>query len=498
MAFSIQTNVNSMTGQENLRLNQEFQSRTINRLTSGYRINSAADDAAGLSVANKYRNDVASLQQGVRNANDGMSTLQIIDGGLNNISKILDRMTTLATQAATETFAGDRSILQGEYDTLLGEINRQAANVGLGRGSETASRFNVNLGTYIGGGGDQQANSKVTVNLGTASDLIDSQALGLSATTIVGGGVNKGTGNSVTTLKTGTFLASGTQAFTVHTTSGTLTATIGNNGTAISGADAVAQLNSQIGAVGLKATITDDGELQFSGGSGAYTVTAGAAVGGAVATAATTWDNNTLYRVKGQTTYSAVTVDARDITVNVDGVDNVVSLATTTTQAQARAQLNAALNSKGVYVVDNAAGTGLDFQSAKSFTVKSASASGAATGVFGTNAAAGTNQTVTNPAADASKTGNALQALDSISKAVTQLTTVQGKIGTGLNKFQYAIQLAQSQISNFSAAESRIRDADVAAEAANLTKAQVLQQASMAAMAQANLAPQSIVALLRS
>jgi flagellin len=77
------------------------------------------------------------------------------------------------------------------------------------------------------------------------------------------------------------------------------------------------------------------------------------------------------------------------------------------------------------------------------------------------------------------------------------LGTVQGKVGTGQNKLTYAIQLAQSQIGGFSAAESRIRDADVAAEAANLTKAQVLQQASLAAMAQANSAPQSVLALLR-
>jgi flagellin len=80
---------------------------------------------------------------------------------------------------------------------------------------------------------------------------------------------------------------------------------------------------------------------------------------------------------------------------------------------------------------------------------------------------------------------------------VTLLGNTQGKVGAGQNKLQYAINLAQSQISNFSAAESRIRDADVAAEAANLTKAQVLQQASIAAMAQANSAPQQVLSLLR-
>src|SRR5450432_3655007 len=82
---------------------QQLQSTTIQRLTSGYRINQSGDDAAGLAVANQYRSDTAELTQGVRNANDGISTLQIIDGGLNNISKVLDRMKTLATQSASST-----------------------------------------------------------------------------------------------------------------------------------------------------------------------------------------------------------------------------------------------------------------------------------------------------------------------------------------------------------------------------------------------------------
>ena len=94
-------------------------------------------------------------------------------------------------------------------------------------------------------------------------------------------------------------------------------------------------------------------------------------------------------------------------------------------------------------------------------------------------------------------TGGALDAITKLNSAVTYLGSVQGKVGTAQNKLQYSILLAQSQIASFSAAESRIRDADVAAEAANLTKAAVLQQASLAALAQANSAPQAMLALLR-
>src|SRR5437588_4400701 len=111
MSISIQTNVNAMVAQENLRANTDFQSRTIQRLTSGYRINSSGDDAAGLAIANKFRSDTAELTQGVRNANDGVSTLRIIDGGMNNVSKMLDRLRTLAAQSSSDTFTGDRNVV---------------------------------------------------------------------------------------------------------------------------------------------------------------------------------------------------------------------------------------------------------------------------------------------------------------------------------------------------------------------------------------------------
>src|SRR5260370_41193000 len=106
MSISIQTNVTSLMAQENLSVNQLFQSRTIQRLTSGFRINSSGDDAAGLAVANKFRSDTTELKQGIRNANDGLRQLQIGDGGLNNISKSLDRLKTPATTSAANKFPG--------------------------------------------------------------------------------------------------------------------------------------------------------------------------------------------------------------------------------------------------------------------------------------------------------------------------------------------------------------------------------------------------------
>jgi flagellin len=259
-------------------VNSDFQSRTITRLTSGYRINSSADDAAGLAVANKFRSDVTELQQGVRNANDGVSILQIVDGGLNNISNILDRLKTLATESASDTFSGDRATLDTEFQGLLAEIDRQAANIGLSTGA-TGGRFNVALDVYIGGG-DTQADAKVTIDLSGAGNQVDSTGLA----------------------------------------------------------------------------------------------------------------------------------------INADAVD---------TKA------------------------------------------------------------------------NALTALTDITAAISALGLAQGAVGTGENELNYAAQLAQSQIASFSAAQSSIRDADVATEAANLTKAQILEQSSVAALAQANAAPQALLKLLQ-
>src|SRR5436190_9265133 len=101
-SFSVVTNIASSNAQANLQGTSMGLRQALNRLSSGFRINNAGDDAAGLAVANSYRNDQAVLNQGIRNANDGLSSLQIKDGALNNISTLLDRMATLSTQASSE------------------------------------------------------------------------------------------------------------------------------------------------------------------------------------------------------------------------------------------------------------------------------------------------------------------------------------------------------------------------------------------------------------
>ena len=186
-AFSIVTNISSLIALENLTKTNNLQQRTITRLTSGLRINSSADDAAGLAIANRFRSDIAVLQQGVRNAADGLGTLQTIDGGLNNVSLLIDRARTLATQSASGTFTGDRSSLNIEFQSVITEIDRQAQAVGLDPGGTFAASLSVFIGGgRTNGGVSEVANGSVVVDLSNSS--VNSNVLGLAGVQVLGSG----------------------------------------------------------------------------------------------------------------------------------------------------------------------------------------------------------------------------------------------------------------------------------------------------------------------
>lgn len=471
--ISLQTNVDSLNAQDNLNIDQMFQSKNIQQLTSGYRINSSADDAAGLAVANGYRSTVDELTQGVSNANDGVSQLQIVDGGLSNISTILDRMKTLATESASGTFTGNRATLNQEYQQLVGEINRQASNINLNSGGT----FNTNLSVYIGGA-STSSNANVAINLSGSQNAVDATSLGVATSNVLDGGVGI-SGNTTRIDAPGATFAS--QSFTFNVYSNGASAQI----TAASGAGAslttaLSNLNTALNPYGITASTDGNGQLQFSGAT-AFTVTTGA---GSLSTAGTA-ENTSNYIVDGQATYAGA---AETLKIQTSSGAASVALTATDTVASAISKINAQTASLGVYAVANAAGTGISFQSANGFSVYDATGSG-------TFAAAGNNVATTPTTGGGS---NAESAITAINNAVQALGLVQGSVGAGENKLQYAISLAQSQISNFSAAESQIRDANVAADAANLTKSQVLVQTSVAAMAQANSEPQSVLKLLQN
>jgi flagellin len=502
--LSIQTNVDSLIAQQNLNINNQFQSNTIQQLTSGYRINSAGDDAAGLAVANQYRDQIAELNQGVLNANDGSSQLQIMDGGLDNVSTMLDRLQTLATESASTTFTGNRSTLNNEYQSLLSEIDRQANNIGLGANNTSNIR---NIGVYIGGGQDANTNSTVNVNLTNSG--VGTVALGLSQTSVLtNAAVVIGGANAVAATK---IAAGNSDTFNIQTANGlsTFTITGGANDTLQSQLN---ELNSNLQGLGIQATTNNAGYLQFQSGSAfSVAVTTSDGAGGtptnlvsgtpADAVANNTGLNNLSYSVGlpaggGIDTNLQVTVGGTTVTAALGA--NEVAAPTAVQQAAMVTSINQALQKAGVDTVTAVADASsldkISFQGSTNFTV--ADDSGNASAVTDTFVLAGTGS-ATGISANAVTGGDPQVAIDAITAAIQSLGQTQGKIGAGENTLNYAINLAQSQITNFSSAQSQIRDANVAQEAANLTKAQVLQQTSIAAMAQANSAPQALLKLFQ-
>ena len=174
-SFSVVSNVSAVNAQANLNTTNLGLQKALERLSSGYRINRSGDDAAGLVVANNYRSEQAVLTQGLRNAGDGLSTLQIKDGALNNISNLLDRLSTLATQSASSSSTVDRTILDAEFQDVMTEIDREAAVAGLDA-SQGFSVFvssngaNGTIGGTIGGGEHDGARRSAALDVTTAAN----------------------------------------------------------------------------------------------------------------------------------------------------------------------------------------------------------------------------------------------------------------------------------------------------------------------------------------
>ena len=572
MSFSINTNVTSLQAQTNLRSSSDFQSKTINRVTSGLRIVNSGDDAAGLAIANGFRSDQSVLTQGIRNANDGLSTLQTIDGGMNNISMLLDRARTLATQAASGTFAGSRDVLNSEFQNVMTEIDRQSTAIGMNTGGE----FAKNLSVFIGGGKDAGGvASKVIANGSVGVDLskstVDTQSLGMKGFTagyqVAAGAQDSGrydlagsnTNTTVAAIKAAnatatTFDVSGAGfsdaakvTLTVNMSNVTDTTSLV---TAINNSiqSASATSNSAFKAANLVAQMHtgSDGhqQLEFTSSTTSFQVNATTTLSNALMgniTGSTTGDNagtsgvglatnlvaasfvaggtqqvsavySGLDKANADTqtiTFSALDSSGVPKTASVS-LTGVGSVGATQTAAEAATAINAALQAtddsalKSIVAVADAASGSITFAnaSASKFTVSFGATTGTALpGATGfdadKNSIQGSANVGTGGSADISNQASAAAAVSALSAAVSSLGSAQANVGKAQNQFNYAMNLAQSQSTNLAAAESRIRDADLASEAANLTKAQILIQAGTAALAQANSAPQAILSLLK-
>ena len=179
MSFSVVTNLSSINAQATLDQTQMGLQRTLSRLTSGLRINSAADDAAGLAVANRHKLDNTGLTIGIRSANDAVSKLQIEDGAVSNIASLLDRALTLASQASSDTFTGSRATLDSEFQSVLSEITRNAQAAGI----ET-SNANLNARSVFVGNTQTSTSASVTYVSFALTTAVDARGLGISTQNI--------------------------------------------------------------------------------------------------------------------------------------------------------------------------------------------------------------------------------------------------------------------------------------------------------------------------
>lgn len=180
MSLSIQTNVNSITAQENLRINSNFQSRTIQRLTSGYRINNAGDDAAGLSISKRFTSDTAKLNREARSVSDAVGQVSSANGTATIIGNMVDRMKAIAAKSASSSTESDRSSLTKEFDRLKKEINKYAEKLG-DVDSQNKNSINISVeGPKVIG--DKDSSSKdLNVNISFAAST---SALGLDKTSV--------------------------------------------------------------------------------------------------------------------------------------------------------------------------------------------------------------------------------------------------------------------------------------------------------------------------
>ncbi|HLN01113.1 MAG TPA: flagellin [Bryobacteraceae bacterium] len=510
MSFDILTNISSLESQNYLNANTKFQAQTINEVTSGQRIVNAGDDAAGLAVANTFRSDEAVLTQGIRNANDALSTLQTIDGGMSNISMLLDRASTLAAQSASQTFQGDRTVLDNEFQNVLTEINRQAQSIGMTQGGT----FSKDMQVFIGGGrtdtthvGSTAAitNGSVQVNLSTS--LLDSNHLGLTSNGVTGANVTSASASLSTALgqanPTFDFTGSGFSGVAVTISNWNPTTITDQNALVTQINDAIASVgsgNASFAAAGIQASVNSSGQLAFTSSKAFMVNSDGFAASGTLLGTANNYDVSqqqaTLTsQAAALTTTETLTFAYRDSTGATQQFNTTLGVGTITAASMA-VQVNAAA-SGGIFAV--ASGTALTIMNANGgeFTVQANQGAGGA-GLGIANALVGSDNTLAGTSTlDILNSTDATAAVTALTAAVGTLGQIQGTVGRAENQLGYAINLAQSQNTNLAASEAQIRDADMAAEAANLTKAQILVQAGTAALAQANSAPQAVLALLK-
>ena len=481
----INTNIMSLNSQRNLNTSQEALQTSLQRLSSGLRINSAKDDAAGLAISERFTSQIRGLDQAIRNANDGISLSQTAEGALAESGNILQRIRELSVQSANATnSASDRQALQSEVSQLVSELDRIAS----------ATEFNGQKlldGTFGTATFQVGANANQTIQTTTANFRVNN----FGNYRVEGAGASA---NSAARL--------GGENLTITGSLGAETLAVAANSSARDVAEAV---NTKSNSTGVTAFSLTEQTASFDT-AGAYVIELASdnveSTKVAFTISGTQGNDGLAGAVTAFNDVSSKTgVTAR---INEDGSGIVLRNATGNNIGLSETSQN---NNAGTFTAGGAsirsgaaaaeAGEGSEpssvvitgqvtFDSDKSFSV---------VGDAGETVTNATEASVLNSVnnMDVSSVGGANLALATVDAALNTVSNQRAKFGAIQSRFGSTIANLSTNSENLSAARSRIRDADFAKETAELTRNQILQQAGTAMLAQANVAPQNVLTLLQ-
>ncbi|BES70888.1 flagellin [Marinobacter nanhaiticus D15-8W] len=500
----INTNIASLNAQRNLNRSQEDANTALQRLSSGLRINSAKDDAAGLAISERFTAQVAGLNQAVRNANDGISLAQVAEGALSESTDILQRIRELAIQSANSTnSATDRRALQAEVNQLKQELERIAQTtefngLKLLNGTFQAQTFQV--------GANENQNISVSVANATSSEL------GVYNYDSANGEPQKGLGSAAAAAADAASLA---EVLTDQTLS--IASPLGSvDDIDIASTDSAAQIaakvNSRTVETGVSATARTTATLSGLSTGGAITFALGNGDPNSTAQISVSVDDTSdlsevaseINRASGKTGITAV-ADGGSITlVQADGKNIVLedfnhSTAGETIQLAGADENNVQLES-GAADTTKVIGT-VSFESSRSFALSSSDGGNAAAADSGLFDAAADEPVIsekdTVEEIDIGTPQGANEAIGIVDGALEVINGIRADLGAVQSRFESTIANLSTTSENLSAARSRIRDADFAAETAELARTQVLQSAGLSVLAQANARPQQVLQLLQ-
>lgn len=494
MALTINTNIPSLNAQRNLTTSQGALATALQRLSSGLRINSARDDAAGLAISERLTTQIRGLDQARRNANDGVSLAQTAEGALTQTGEILQRIRELSIQSANATnSATDRKALNDEVNQLIQEVNRVA-------NTTTFNGLKILDGTYQGQQFQVGANANETIGVSvqgaTANDLKNNTIALQSATDGVGLGTATAAAN---TAPAGNGV--GAQTLTIAGASGSSTVSVAANDQA---STIAASINAIVGSTGVAAKASTSATINTLSASGTLSFTLnGGGTATSVSAQVTTTDLTALAAaindVSGKTGVTAtLSADKASVVVKQSEgkdvtIENFINSAGGTIQVDgsATAATNKALTSGGTDSTRIAGEVTLNAD--QGFTA--VSSAGTTVIIAGTTTTASTASLLSS--VDISTVTGANSAIDIVDASLAQVSRMRASLGAIQNRFINTIANLQTTSENLSASRSRVRDADFAAETAALTRAQILQQAGTAVLAQANAIPNNVLSLLR-